>query len=144
LRSGVTTFSGCKIDKVGTGYQLRASDGTLSVTSGAFNVTAGTATSLVFTTQPGGAARNASLNPQPVVTAVDAGGNVATGYNGNVSLSIVPGTGASNASLNNCNANLSSGVTTFSGCKINKSGTGYILQASDGTLSVDSNPFTIS
>jgi len=144
LRSGVTTFSGCKLDKVGTGYQLRASDGTLSVTTNSFNVTVGTATSLAFTTQPGGAARSFALNPQPVVTAFDPGGNVATGYNGSVSLSILNGTGASGAHLNNCNANLSNGVTTFSSCTISKSGTGYQLQADDGTLSVGSNPFNIS
>jgi trimeric autotransporter adhesin len=144
LRSGVTTFSGCKIDKVGTNYVLQARDGTLSVTSSAFNVTAGAATRLAFTTQPGGAARNTALNPQPVVTALDAGGNVATGYAGTVTLSIAAGTGASGAALNSCSGSLSNGVTTFSGCKINKTGTGYVLQAADGALSVNSNPFDVS
>ncbi|HXE44094.1 MAG TPA: hypothetical protein VN635_02745 [Conexibacter sp.] len=142
LRSGVTTFSGCKIDKVGTSYVLQARDGTLSVTSSAFNVTAGPATRLVFSTQPGGVARNSVLNPQPVITALDAGGNVATGYAGTVALSL--STNPSNASLNNCSASLSNGVTTFSGCRVNKAGTGYVLQASDGALSVNSNPFNVS
>ena len=144
LRNGVTTFSACQIDKAGTSYVLQASDRTLSVNTNAFNVTAGNAARLVFTTQPGGAARNAALSPQPVVTALDAGGNVATGYSGSVSLSIVNGTGANGASLNSCSASLSNGVTTFSGCKINKTGTGYVLQADDSTLSVESNPFNIT
>ena len=142
LRSGVTTFSGCQIDKVGTNYVLRASDGTLSVTSGAFNVTPGAAARLVFSTQPGGAAKNSLLNPQPVVTAFDAGGNVATAYAGTVALTL--STNPTSASLINCVGSLSNGVTTFSGCKVNKSGTGYVMQASDGTLSVNSNPFNIS
>ena len=95
-----------------------------------------------FSTQPGGAAKNALLNPQPVVTAFDAGGNVATGYAGTLVLTL--STNPTSAALNNCVGSLSNGVTTFSGCKINKTGTGYVMQASDGTLSVDSNPFDIS
>jgi hypothetical protein len=142
LRSGVTTFSGCQIDKVGTAYVLQARDGTLSVNMTAFNVTPGNATRLVFSTEPGGAARNAVLSPQPVVTAFDAGGNVATGYAGTVGLTL--STNPSNASLNNCVGSPSNGVTTFSGCRINKSGTGFVMQASDGTLSILSNPFNIS
>ncbi len=142
LSAGVTTFSGCNIDKVGTAYVLRASDGTLSATSSAFNVTAGAATRLVFSTQPGGAAKNALLSPQPVVTALDAGGNVATGYAGSVGLTL--STNPTNGSLLNCAGALSNGVTTFSGCKVNKTGTGYTMQASDGTLSVVSAAFNIS
>src|SRR5947199_36 len=44
---GVATFSGLSIDKVGTGYTLTAT-GAGSATSAAFNITAGTATQLVF------------------------------------------------------------------------------------------------
>ncbi|MBS1870441.1 MAG: hypothetical protein JSS99_12345 [Actinobacteria bacterium] len=141
LRSGVTTFSGCKIDKVGTAYVLRARDGTFSVDSAAFNVTAGAAASLVFTTQPGGAARNADLNPQPVVTAFDAGGNVATGYSGTLVASV---TGPGGGSVGGCQQVLAGGVTTFSRCKVNKTGTNYVFHVTDGLLSADSNPFTIS
>src|SRR5205823_6573033 len=72
LTAGVTTFSGCKIDKSGTAYQLHASDGTLTADSSAFNVAAGTATQLVFTTQPTGAAGGAAFTTQPVITAKDA------------------------------------------------------------------------
>ena len=142
LSSGVTRFSGCKIDKVGTGYVLRASDGTLSVTSSAFNVTPGAAARLAFTVQPAGASAGNAFTTQPVVTAFDLGGNIATGYTGTVLLTIA--SGPSGGSIGGCSASLSNGVTTFSRCKINKSGTGYVLQASDGTLSVNSNPFNVS
>jgi hypothetical protein len=142
LRGGVTTFSGCKINKVGTGYVLQARDGTLSVNSAAFNVTAGPAASLLFTTQPAGAVANTAFTTQPVVTAFDAGGNVASGYAGTLGLTLVAGTGG--GSLSSCTSTLSNGVTTFSRCKITKSGSGYVLRASDGTLFVDSNPFTVA
>jgi hypothetical protein len=142
LRAGVTTFSGCKIDRVGTNYVLQARDGTFSVNSAAFNVTAGAAARLLFTTQPAGATDNNAFTTQPVVTAFDAGGNVATGYAGTLTASLVAGTGG--GSLGGCQTSLSAGVTTFSKCKINKSGTGYVMRVSDGTLFADSNPFNVA
>src|SRR5947207_15325616 len=48
---GVATFANLSIDKVGTGYTLTAT-GAGSATSAAFNITAGTATQLVFSVQP--------------------------------------------------------------------------------------------
>ncbi|MGN6190342.1 MAG: hypothetical protein ACTHOE_15740 [Conexibacter sp.] len=142
LNAGVTTFSGCKIDRVGSNYVLQARDGTLSVTSSAFNVTAGAAARLAFTTQPAGATANNAFTTQPVVTAFDAGGNVATGYAGTLTASLVAGTGG--GALGGCATSLSAGVTTFSRCKINKSGTGYVMRVSDGTLFTDSNPFNVA
>ena len=142
LRSGVTTFSGCKIDKVGTGYVLRATDGTLSATSSAFDVTPGAAARLVFTTQPAGAVANTAFTTQPVITAFDAGGNVATGYAGTLTTSLSAGTGG--GSLASCQYTLTNGVATFSKCKITRSGTGYVMRVGDGTLTVDSNPFNVS
>jgi hypothetical protein len=146
LRSGVTTFSGCKIDRVGSNYRLRASDGTLSGDSSAFSVSVGTATGLVFTTQPGGGATGGTAFPtQPIVTAVDAGGNTATGSSSTVSLAIVSGTGTSGASLDNCNGSRRNGVTTFDSCEIDLAGTGYQLRAStSGGLRADSAAFDVS
>jgi hypothetical protein len=144
LRGGVTTFAGCKIDKVGSGYVLRATDRTFTVDTAAFNVTAGAAARLLFTTQPAGAVAGTAFTTQPAITAYDAGGNVATGYLGTITLSIVSGTGTQGAQIAACGSTRTNGVTTFSGCKINRSGTGYVLRGSDGTLSVDSNPFNVS
>src|SRR5205814_1803616 len=55
--SGVATFAACKIDSAGTAYQLHASSSPslTAADSTTFNVTVGSATQLVFTTQPGGA-----------------------------------------------------------------------------------------
>src|SRR5207247_188566 len=81
--SGVATFSGLSIDKVGTGYTLTAT-GAGSTTSTAFNITAGTATALVFSVQPTNTVAGAAITPAVQVTAQDASGNTATGFTGNV------------------------------------------------------------
>ncbi len=143
LRSGVTTFSGCKLDRAGS-YRLHASDGTFSDDSSSFTVTFGSAAQLLFTTQPVGARAGNVFATQPAITAYDAGGNVVTNYSTTITLSIKSGTGATGASLSGCTQVHSSGVTTFSGCKIDKSGSGYVLHAAASALTVDSNPFNIS
>jgi hypothetical protein len=145
LTNGVTTFTGCTIDKAGSGYQLTATDGTLNTTSNPFTIAVGAASQLVFSTQPDGSATGGVTFPnQPVVAAEDAGGNVVTGYAGTVLLSIKSGTGTSGASLSGCSGNLTSGITTFTGCKIDKSGNAYQLTATDGTLNATSNAFNIA
>ncbi|HET6448390.1 MAG TPA: hypothetical protein VFG31_04705 [Conexibacter sp.] len=138
--SGVTTFSGCKLDKSGS-YVLVASDGVATGDSSSFTVNAGTATSLAFTTQPADTTMNTAFST--VITAFDAFGNVATSYNTNITLSIKSGTGNATASLSSCNLNRSNGVTTFSGCRINRAGTAYQLHATDGTRTVDSSAFNV-
>ncbi len=99
---------------------------------------------LVFTTQPSGAVRNAPFATQPVVTAEDASGNTVTTYSATVTLSIKSGTGTSGAVLSGCSGTLSSGVVVFSGCKIDQTGTGYVLTATDGTFVIDSASFDVS
>jgi trimeric autotransporter adhesin len=142
LRSGVTTFSGCKLDRAGS-YTLRASDGTLSAASTSITVNVGSTAALVFTTQPGGALDDTIFTTQPVLTAVDAGGNTVTSYNSTITLSIVSGTGTSGASISGCSSTRTSGVTTFRGCLINRRGTAYVLRASDGTRTVNSSAFDV-
>src|SRR3954468_12028724 len=54
--AGVASLAGCKIDKIGTGYTLKATDGSLTLaTSSTFNVTVGPAAKLAFTQQIAGA-----------------------------------------------------------------------------------------
>lgn len=144
LRDGVTTFAGCKIDKSGTGYQLHASDGTLTADSTAFNVAVGPLAQLAFTTQPAGASGGTAFATQPVVTAQDAGGNTVTSASGTVRLSIKGGTGTSGAQLIGCAGDRRNGVTRFTGCEIDKAGTGFQLLASDGTRTADSGTFDVT
>jgi hypothetical protein len=143
--SGVTTFSGCSLDKSGS-YVLVASDGAASGDSSSFTVNAGTATSLAFTTQPVDAVINTNFPTSPVVTAFDAFGNVATSYSTSITLSIKPGTGTVGAAISNCSSSQSSGVTTFRNCRINRTGTGYVLRATDNArvpLTADSTAFNV-
>ena len=148
---GIATFTGCTIDKIGTGYTLTASDTTdnlVPVTSHAFNITPGQPYQLSFTTTPGTASAGSAFGVQPVVTLLDAGGNVATvapGSTNAVALALEPN--PSGGVLSGCTETTTAGVATFSGCSINKAGFGYTLVATDTTtpsvLSATSNPFSV-
>ena len=132
----MAAFSGCKIDKAGTGYTLTATDAgdSLSKTSAAFDVTVGPAAQLVFTTQPGDGTGGSALSTQPTVTIEDAGGNTVTTDTNAITLAI--GTNPSTGTLSGCSASTVAGVAAFSGCKIDKAGTGYTLTATDATDSL--------
>jgi prepilin-type N-terminal cleavage/methylation domain-containing protein len=106
----------------------------------------GATAQLVFTTQPPttGAVPNAAFPTPPVVTAEDGAANIVTNYSGAVGLSIKAGTGTPGAALTGCSAVNLNGATTFTGCKIDRAGTGYVLVASDGVLSVESSPFDVT
>jgi len=131
--AGVATFSNLHIDKVGTGYRLAATSGSLNVISNAFSITAGTATKLVFTVQPANTAAGATITPAVQVTAQDAGGNTATGFVGNVAIAIKANPGAGTLSGTTPVAAVA-GVATFSTLSINNIGTGYTLTATSGVL----------
>ncbi len=145
---GIATFSDLSIDKIGTGYTLRATSGALTgVTSSGFNITLGTAVKLGFTVQPTGANINANLGTQPRVAVLDAGGNIrntGTGSGATITLAVTPGTGSGTLSCTTNPLNATNGVAIFAGCKINAAGTGYTLRAtSPGLTSIDSDPFNI-
>ncbi len=87
--NGVATFSNLIFDVAGTGYQLTADDSADSLTSAAsnaFNIAAGTATKLVFTTQPTTVNAGSVLNTI-AVQEEDASGNFVND-NGNVSFTV--------------------------------------------------------
>src|SRR5207245_1654598 len=120
---GVATFSAASIDKVGTGYTLTASaTGPATGTSTAFNITAGSAATLVFTVQPTSTVAGGSITPAIEVTARDANGNTATGFTGNVTLAIGTNTGGGTLSGTATHAAVG-GVATFAGLAIDKVGT---------------------
>ena len=96
---GVATFTGCRIDTAGTGYQLHAADGSLAAAdSTAFDVAVGPANQLVYISPAGatgglhdpaqgnagntGAALSRALTQgRTFVTIEDAGGNIVTSDN---------------------------------------------------------------
>jgi hypothetical protein len=134
----MATFASCNIDKSGT-YTLSAASGTLTAAvSTSFTITAGPAAKLVFTTQPSGAALNGVFATQPVVTVQDAGGNTVTTSTAAVTLTITPPTQSANlictATVPINTVSAASGVSSFTGCKIDKRGTNDTLTATSGTL----------
>ena len=142
---GVANFNDLTIDKASAGYRLGVSAAGLAPdTSNAFSITAGAATSLLFTVQPSSATAGASISPSIRVTAFDAQGNQATGFAGNVTLAIAnnPGGGTLTGITTVGAAN---GVAVFPGLSISLAGTGYTLLATAAGVSpVTSVAFNIN
>src|SRR5204862_412292 len=87
--NGVASFSPLTLDKTGTGYVLTATaTGLNTATSSSFNITAGVATQLAFGTEPGTTVANRQITPAVKVRALDAFGNVATGFTGAVAVAL--------------------------------------------------------
>src|SRR5713101_1402687 len=107
-------------EKAGTGYTLTAT-GAGSATSAAFNITAGTATQVVFSVQPSNTETGAAITPAVEITAQDGSGNTATGFTGNITVAI--GTNPSTGTLSGTKTVAAvAGVATFSGLSIDKAG----------------------
>ena len=128
--SGIATFSGLFLKQAGS-YTLTATSSALTAaTSSALNITSGTASKLIFSTQPGGTSAGSNLAPQPIVWIEDANGNVATNSSAMVTLAVGTGPGAlSGVAV----ATASSGIATFSGLFLNQSGS-YTLTATSSPL----------
>ena len=143
--AGVATFTGCAVDEPGTYTLTAASPGLSNAVSASFTITVGPAAKLAFTTSPSNALPNTTIATQPAVTVQDAGGNTVTTPGSWVTLAITPPTGG--AALTSCSANpksTSSGVATFSNCRVNLAGT-YTLTATSGALTnAASETFIIS
>src|SRR5437773_5537395 len=141
------TVANLTIDKVGTGYTLTATSGTLTqATSNAFNITAAPpppATHLAFGVQPSDTQVGATITPAVTVTALDASGNTVPSFTGAISLALGNAGGATLSG--NGPVNAVNGVATFANLTIDKVGTGYTLTATSGTLTqATSNSFNIT
>src|SRR5205814_2788590 len=91
-------------------------------------VTVGAATQFVFSVQPTSTAAGAAITPAVQVTALDAGGNVATGFAGSVAVAL--GTNPSGGTLaGTTTVPAVSGVASFASLSLNKVGSGYTLTA---------------
>jgi hypothetical protein len=145
--AGVAALSNLSIDKAGTDYTLMAtSSGIPPVTSAAFDVTGARATALAFTVQPTTTVAGATINPAVQLTARDSKGHTATGFTGNVTLTLTAGTGTSGAALSGTKTVAAvAGVATFGDLNVDRSGSGYKLSATaTGLAGTASAPFTIT
>src|SRR5207244_644983 len=133
--SGVATFSGLSVDKVGTGYTLTAAaTGLTGSPSATFNITAGIGAHLVFSVQPSNTAAGTSITPAVQVTAQDAQGNTATGFTGTVTVALGANPGSGTLGGTTTVAAVA-GVATFSDLSVNKSATDYTLTGAASGLS---------
>jgi hypothetical protein len=152
--AGVATFAGCSIDRLspaGNPYQLVASTitGLTAVNSATFPVTVGPAARLAFTVQPVHATMGQPFPVAPAVSIQDAGGNViTTGADSTRSVTLAIGVNPA-AGILTCPGGLTrsavAGVATFTGCSIDRPGTGYTLVAtSTGLTSATSTAFNVT
>jgi hypothetical protein len=140
--NGVATFPGVSVNRAGTGYTLSASAGDLSVTSDAFNITPGAASQLAFSVQPSSIAAGGTLDVD--VTALDAQGNVATGFTGGVAVALAANP-TGDTLQGPLTANAAAGVARFTGLSLRRVGTGYTLAASStGLTSITSQSFNVT
>jgi hypothetical protein len=132
--NGLATFGTLRIDSAGSGYRLSATaSGLTGATSNTFDVTVGVAAQLGFQVQPSDAAAGSSITPAVTVEIRDAGGNRVTTASNNVTVAI--GTNPGGGTLGGTKTvAAASGVATFANLSINKTGAGYTLQATSGTL----------
>ena len=149
--SGVATFAGVKILKTNA-IRIKATDGTRTVCSDAISISPGAAASIAFSTQPSTTGdTDTNLAQQPVVTVYDANGNIKTGHVGSITISAnsnsmscsIVSDIASGVSATTNPVTTSSGVSTFAGVKVLKTNA-VRLRATDGTLEVCSDTFSIS
>src|SRR5205823_4384413 len=142
---GIASFSTLSINKVGTGYTLTASDGSLGgATSAGFNITPAAADHLAFGVQPTNTVAGVAITPAITVQVLDQFGNIVTTDTSNVIMAI--GTNPAGGTLNGTTTVAAvAGVAIFSDLNIDNVGQGYTLTASDGTLTgATSNSFNIS
>src|SRR5207247_4041650 len=115
-----------------------------TATSRGFNITPGSATQLVFGTEPSTTLADHQISPAVKVRALDALGNLATGFTGAVAVALGSNPGSATLSGTTPVAAVS-GVATFFDLSVDKASTGYTLTASaSGLASVTSTAFDIT
>ena len=143
--SGVASFSNLSVNKSGAGYTLTASaTGLTGATSGGFNIAAGAAAKLAYTTAPGNSTAGNTIAGPPSVTVQDSFGNTVTSSTASITVAIGmnPGSGTLSGTITK---NTVSGVANFNDLSVEKSGTGYTLAASaTGLTGATSSAFNVS
>jgi hypothetical protein len=131
--SGVSSYSNLKVNLVGIGYTLVATTaGLLDATSTPFTVNPGSATQLAFTTQPL-STRKGTVMSAVRVSALDAQGNVATGFTSNITVAL--GANPNFGTLGGTKVvKAVSGASNFSTLTIDSAGIGYTLTAAASGL----------
>ena len=142
--SGIATVGSWTLGATAGSNTMTATSGSLTGSPITFTATgtAGTATKLAFTTQPGNTVSGATIS-DVVVTIQDASGNTVSST-ANVTLAI--GTNPSSGTLSGTTTvSAVGGVATFSTLNLDNAGTGYTLAASaTGLTGATSSTFNIT
>src|SRR5439155_53311 len=143
--SGVASFGNLTVNRTGSGYALTArTAGLAGGTSNPFDITSAAPARLVFSVQPTNTAAGAAITPAVQVTVQDGLGNTATSYTGNVVIAIGSNPGGGTLS-GTATVAAASGVASFPGLSINRSGAGYTIGASSASLTgTTSTAFTVT
>jgi hypothetical protein len=138
---GIATFNDLSLNVAGA-YNLSVTDNALGAgNSTSFQINPATATQMVFAQQPTSAAAGAAISPAIVVNLEDQFGNVVTGNNSNVTLSVFSGPGAIGGATT---VAAGGGVAAFNNITLSQSG-GYVLAAaSSGLPSINSSSVQIT
>ncbi len=142
--AGVATFAGCSLSAAGTYEVHAAASGLAAVDTAAFGVTGvGPAAKLAFDQEPDSGVGGQAFPTQPIVSIRDAANSlVADDSATSVTLSVVSGPGVLTCD-GGLSATASSGLATFSGCKLSQPGD-YVLQAAaSGLASGTTGLFTV-
>ncbi|MEO8261254.1 MAG: S26 family signal peptidase [Pseudolysinimonas sp.] len=139
--AGVATFSGCRINTVGS-YTLTATSGTLQSAVSAPISIFNTASKLVFVVSPGSTASGVDFAAQPVVAIQDSTGNTTSGTS-SITLAITTPAGATLSCTTNPRSAVN-GTATFTGCDIGKAGTYTLRATASGLTAATSATFTIT
>ncbi|MFZ4629414.1 MAG: fibronectin type III domain-containing protein, partial [Blastocatellia bacterium] len=126
-------------------FLFRANDGTQNSTvEGTITIrVTPVPAQLELATAPVPGPSGTSFTTFPSVRFLDAGGNVISATNDPVTVSILSGTGGTLVGATTVNA--FNGVATFNGLGLaGRVGSSYVLQFTDGSLTVDSGPLTVT
>jgi hypothetical protein len=140
--SGIATFTDLTINRAGVGYTLEAfATGVPSVVSPPFSVDTGLATQLQFLDNPSASIAGSAIAPAVRVAIEDADGNT---LNATDAITIAIGSNGTQGELfGTLTVNAVAGVATFADLEVDQSASGYMLTASDGSLSVSSAAFAV-
>jgi uncharacterized protein (TIGR03382 family) len=142
--AGIASFTDLELDRTGVGYTLVAtSTGLTQIETAAFDVTAGSASSMAFVTIPTTATAGVVITPAVVVHVLDSQGNTDLGFTGNITLAISNNPGGATLA-GTVSVLVTAGVATYDNISLDKVGTGYTLAAmASGVPTAVSAPFDV-
>lgn len=140
--AGLASFSGLSISTAGANKIITASStGLQSALSNVFIITAGLASKLCVSAQPGGAVAGVNLSVQPKFFIGDNDCTIVTSETSTISLSISSGGGSLSGPSSQAAI---AGEAQFAGLSVQSAGTKIITASAAGLASVTTNSFVIT